>query len=72
LPSAPPGRLYRFRRAAGEELVAGWSAAARPAAAELPRPARAAVSRDGDPAPPPAGTRVTLTPSPRYYVLGEP
>ncbi|HLE84258.1 MAG TPA: lipopolysaccharide kinase InaA family protein [Thermoanaerobaculia bacterium] len=69
LPSAPPGRLYRFRRAGGEELVAGWSAAARPAAAELPRPAREAVSRDGDPAPPPAGTRVTLTPSPRYFVL---
>ena len=69
LPSAPPARLYRFRRAGGEELVVGWSAAARAAEAELPRRAGAALTRDGAPAPAPAGTRVTLTPSPRYFVL---
>ncbi|HUF78611.1 MAG TPA: lipopolysaccharide kinase InaA family protein [Thermoanaerobaculia bacterium] len=69
LPSSPPARLYRFRRAGGDELVAGWSAAARPAEAELPRPAREALTRGGAPAPPPAGTGVTLTPSPRYFIL---
>ncbi len=69
LPTAAPARLHRFRRADGEELVVGWSAAARPAPAHLPSPATAVLTRDGAPEPPPGGTRIEVTPSPRYYLL---
>ncbi|HEX6199474.1 MAG TPA: hypothetical protein VF150_04355, partial [Thermoanaerobaculia bacterium] len=73
-PAAPPARLYRFRRsdgAGGSELVVGWSASPHPAEADLPAPAREVLTRVGEPTPPPAGTRVTLTPSPLYFVLGD-
>lgn len=62
-------RLYAFRRADGSELVVGWSAAGRPVEATLPRPAEAALTRDGAPEPPPEGVRITLGPSPRYFLL---
>ncbi len=69
LPAETPARLYRFRRPGGKELVVGWSAALRPAQADLPAPATAVLTRDGDPEPPSGGTRITVTPSPRYFVL---
>ncbi len=69
LPTEPPARLYRFRSAGGEEVVVGWSAAPRPAEADLPAPAAAVITRDGEPEPAPEGTRVTVTPSPRYYLV---
>ena len=70
-PADAAARLHRFRRPDGTELVVGWSAAGRAVEADLPRPARAVRTRDGTPTAPPEGTRVTLTPSPRYFVLSE-
>ena len=63
-----PVRLYRFRRPDGAGLVVAWSAAGR-ASAILPRPAVAAVGRDGGALPPPPGLEVEVGPSPCYYRL---
>jgi tRNA A-37 threonylcarbamoyl transferase component Bud32 len=67
LPAAPGGYLYLFR-CEQNEVVAAWSVAP-DQVAELPRPARAVVDRDGQSLSPPNGTEVTLQPSPRYYHL---
>jgi tRNA A-37 threonylcarbamoyl transferase component Bud32 len=69
LPTSPPARLYRFRRADGAEVVAGWSAADRPVQARLPRPAVAVTGRDGEALPVPAGVEVEVGASPRYFRL---
>ncbi|HBL30101.1 MAG TPA: hypothetical protein DD490_24965, partial [Acidobacteria bacterium] len=45
LPSRAPARLWRFRGTDGEEVVVGWSAAAGPVRAALPRPAAAVTGR---------------------------
>jgi len=68
--TAPPGAfLYRFSKAGVEQVVA-WSLSAG-VAADLPRPAVEAVSRDGNLLEPPSSTRVELGPSPTYYRLGD-
>ncbi|MFL6193359.1 MAG: lipopolysaccharide kinase InaA family protein [Thermoanaerobaculia bacterium] len=69
LPTPPPVRLYRFRRADGAELIVGWSASDQPAKATLPRPARAVTGRDGEALPPPPGPEVEVGPSPKYFWL---
>lgn len=61
-------RGFVFRRAEGEELVAGWTTGGQEAA-ELPRGAVAAWDRDGAPLAMAPGRRVELTPSPRYFQL---
>jgi hypothetical protein len=67
--ASPPGAwLLLFSQPDGGELVAAWSAAG-PLAADLPRRATALISRDGDPLPPPPGTRLDLAPSPVYALL---
>jgi tRNA A-37 threonylcarbamoyl transferase component Bud32 len=68
LPTQPPAHLYLFRRPDGTELIAGWSAQGN-AEADLPRPARRVIGRDGEPLPALAGTRVDLDPSTRYFEL---
>ena len=65
---APEGaRLHRFTRPDGAEVVVGWAVSGS-TEADLPRSAVEVVSRDGEPEPPPAGTRVRLTGSLRYFV----
>jgi len=67
LPAPDGAFLYSFSRD-GRELAVGWSVA-RPVRAVLPRPAVSAVSRNGESAPVPAGTEVTLGPSPVYFYI---
>jgi tRNA A-37 threonylcarbamoyl transferase component Bud32 len=69
LPAPPGGRLYRFVAAGGAALVVGWSAATGPVRARLPRPAAAAVGRDGEALAAPAGEEVELVAAPRYFRL---
>jgi tRNA A-37 threonylcarbamoyl transferase component Bud32 len=69
LPAPPPVRLYQFRRPAGTEVVAGWSATGRPARATLPRPAVVVIGRDGEKTAAPAGTEVEVNGSPQYFRL---
>lgn len=71
IPSPAPARLYRFRKAGGEEIVVGWttgSAEGRTVRALLPRPAAAAMGRDGQELPA-GGNEVELASSPRYFRL---
>ena len=66
---APPGVfLYHFTRS-GVGVIVGWSVT-RGVRAKLPQPAVAAISRDGQVLPFPAGTEVDLGPSPVYFQLG--
>ncbi len=66
---APSGAyLYRFSRN-GDETVVGWSVSPG-VRAVLPKPAVEAISRDGEPLPPPDGREIELGPSPVYYRLG--
>jgi hypothetical protein len=67
LPAPPPARLYRFWRADGGEVVAGWSPVRRQG--RLPRPAARVVGRDGGALPAPAGSEVELLPTPAYFQL---
>lgn len=67
LPAPPPARLYRFRRADGGEVVAGWSPVRRHG--RLPRPAARVVGRDGGALPVPDGVEVELGPAPAYFHL---
>ncbi len=60
-------RLFLLERQ-GEELVVGWGVD-REAEARLPRPAREAIDRDGEPLPVPASARVRLSASPTYFRL---
>ncbi|MFY9821009.1 MAG: lipopolysaccharide kinase InaA family protein [Thermoanaerobaculia bacterium] len=66
LPTPPPARLYRFRRA-NEEIVVGWSTAGT-VKVVLPRPAARVVGRDGEEMAA-AGPEVELDSSPRYFRL---
>ncbi len=59
--------LYRFERDDGIVVVA-WSLD-EDGRAELPSPARRAITRGGEEIPPPDGTTITTGPSPVYYVL---
>ncbi len=59
--------LYRFARG-GETVVVAWSLEEN-GAAELPGPARRATIRDGVEVLPPDGTRISVGPSPVYYLL---
>jgi tRNA A-37 threonylcarbamoyl transferase component Bud32 len=73
LAAAQPGAyLYHFRRADGEQVVAGWTLGGE-VTARLPRPARWAVGRDGEELllSSSASRDVLLTPSPRYFWLAE-
>jgi hypothetical protein len=66
---APAGtRLYRFTRAGGGELWAGWSLAGARRAALPAAPVRGA-GRSGEPLPLPAGAEVELLPAVRYFEL---
>jgi hypothetical protein len=66
--AAPDGvRLYRFRRA-DDELVVAWSLEPN-RSADLPGEAVRAIGRDGEELAPPDGTRIRVGPSPVYYVL---
>jgi tRNA A-37 threonylcarbamoyl transferase component Bud32 len=67
LPAGAGSYLYHFRRE-HDEVVAAWSVAPNQVA-ELPRPASAVVSRDGQSLPLPTGVELTLQPSPSYYHL---
>jgi len=67
LPAPPPGRMYRFRTAEGEDVVAGWSPERRQG--KLPRPAARVVGRDGGALPATAGVEVELGPAPAYFHL---
>jgi hypothetical protein len=67
LPAPAPACLYRFRRPAGGDVVAGWSPVAQRAA--LPRPAVRAVGRDGGELLPPRSLEVDLLPAPVYFEL---
>jgi len=69
LPAREPARLYRFRRPDGKEAVVGWSATNYPAEAVLPRRAVAVVGRGGEELAVPAGERVEVSGSPRYFLL---
>jgi hypothetical protein len=71
LPAPLPARLYRFRKADGEEVVVGWSAAG-PARAVLPRPAAGVIVRDGGELATPDGVEVELGVSPKYFRLESP
>lgn len=67
---APGGvRLYRFERG-GETVVVAWSRDQN-GHAELPAPARRAVSRDGAEIQPSDGVVIRPGPSPVYYVLDD-
>jgi hypothetical protein len=66
---APEGRfLYRFAHADGRETWVGWAAGA-PGTVALPRAPRAALSRDGEPVEPPAGTEVEVSGAVSYFEL---
>jgi hypothetical protein len=76
--AAGAARLYRFRRmdagAAGNagdggDVAVAWSAGPGPVRIALPRPAAAAVGRDGGALAVPSGTEVEATSSPVYYRL---
>ncbi len=67
LPAPENTWLYGFDRG-GEIVVVAWSLDEN-GAAELPGPARRAITRDGVEMHPPKGTRITTGPSPVYYVL---
>ena len=67
LPAPAPARLLGFRRPDGAELVAAWSTG-EATRIELPRPAEAAITRDGEPLPAP-GAEVEVTSSPVYLRL---
>jgi len=67
LPAGDHTWLYRFERA-GDVVVVAWSLD-KASPADLPAPARRAVSRDGAEITPPDGTAITATPSPVYYIL---
>jgi hypothetical protein len=68
LPAPQSSRLLLFRKRSGEELVVGWSSLGTPTA-RLPRPARRARGRSGEPLPTPSGQEIHLDGSPRYYEL---
>jgi len=68
LPAPDDTWLYRFERD-GETLVVAWSLE-ETVAADLPGPARLAITRDGAEIKAPSGTAIDATPSPVYYVLG--
>lgn len=69
LPAPEPARLQLFRRPDGTEVAVGWSAAAAPARATLPRAAVRVTGRDGEELPVPAGTEVEVLPAVRYFLL---
>jgi hypothetical protein len=69
LPAPPSGRLYRFRRPDGKEVIVGWSPEG--GRGRLPRPARRVVGRDGEALPAPAGVEVELGPAPVYFHLAD-
>ena len=68
LPAPDDTWLYRFERD-GETVVVAWSLE-ETVAADLPGPARLAITRDGAEIKAPSGTAIDATPSPVYYVLG--
>jgi len=72
LPAPPAVHLYHFRRPDGAEVVAGWSAADRPARANLPRPATAVIGRGGEELAVPESVEVEVSGSPRYFRLAAP
>ncbi len=67
LPAPENTWLYRFARG-GETVVVAWSLE-ESGAAELPCTARRATTRDGVEVLPPDGTRISVGPSPVYYLL---
>jgi len=68
LPSETGVYLYRFRRADGSQLIAGWCReAAR--SVELPSPASGWVERDGKQRVEPRTQRVEVRESVRYFLL---
>src|SRR6185436_18360133 len=69
LPAPEPARLQLFRRPDGAELAVGWSAAAAPARATLPRAVVRVIGRDGEEQSVPAGVEVDLFPSVHYFRL---
>jgi tRNA A-37 threonylcarbamoyl transferase component Bud32 len=72
LPAPSPACLYRFRRPDGSEVIAGWSAANRPAKATLPQPATSVIGRGGEALAVPSGVEVEISGSPRYFRLRPP
>jgi hypothetical protein len=68
LPTAEPARLYLFRRPDGMAVVAGWSAKGA-ASVLLPRSPAGVSSDHGESLTLPAGPRVTVGPSVRYFAL---
>jgi len=69
LPAPEPARLWLFRRPDGAEIVVGWSAAAGPARAALPRPAVAVTGRGGEELPVPGGLEIEVFPAACYFRL---
>jgi hypothetical protein len=66
---SPSGvRLYHFRTDDNAEWVAGWSAEDIPAQADLPRPSRFALTREGQELTL-SGDRVEIDAAPRYFRL---
>jgi hypothetical protein len=68
LKSAPPVRLYHFRTASGEELIAGWASDNTLVEAQLPRPAERATGIDGQELRV-SGSRVEVGGALRYFWL---
>jgi hypothetical protein len=62
-------RLYRFTHSERGEVFVGWSLEGE-VRLQLPRPVTVRVSRDGESSPT-SGTEVTLTPSPRYFLVAD-
>jgi len=66
--TSPPARLYHFRTADGDELIAGWSADDTPMETRLPRPTRGATGLDGQEVEL-SGEQVEIAGSPRFFWL---
>lgn len=69
LPAPGTATLYRFLRSDGTPVIAGWSTG-EPVAVDLPDGfiVAGACDRDGNPLPVPAGYRVEVGPSVRYFI----
>jgi len=67
LPAPESTWLYRFKRG-DDTVIVAWSLEEN-GHAELPSPAKKTTTRDGTEMPPPEGTKITVGPSPDYYLL---
>jgi len=63
-----PAWLYHFQRELGDEVIVGWSTSGS-VKVTLPRPASRVIGRDGEQLEAPAGEKVELGPTPRYFFL---